>query len=273
MRVWQDHGMRSRRSKLKGHAIAATTNARALALGYRFAAGLPASDETGPGDPGQLERYFDALAIGPGLWKWRHYFDVYERHLGKYVGKEVRLAEIGVFSGGSLGMWRDYLGPRAEIYGVDLEPACATYEGPQTRIFIGDQADPAFWADFIKAVPSLDVAIDDGGHETHQQIATLEAVLPHLRSGGVYLCEDIHGTENAFHAYIDGLARQLHQMGGPDSHRFPANPLQSAIASIHSYPFVTVIEKRTRPLDVLEAPRRGTQWQPFYSSDQLGRDL
>jgi hypothetical protein len=38
---------------------------------------------------------------------------------------------------------------------------------------------------------------------------------------------------------------------------------QSAIDSIHSYPYVTVIEKRQEPLGEFLAPKRGTEWEPF----------
>jgi Methyltransferase domain len=211
---------------------------------------------------GDLEVYFDSNLEGPGIWKWRHYFPIYERHLARFRNRPVDLVEVGIYSGGSLSMWRSYLGAQARIYGIDVEPACKTYETPDMRVFIGDQADPAFWNAFLAEVPEFDIVIDDGGHETRQQIPTLEAVLPHLRPGGVYLCEDIHTQSNAFHDYIEGLERELHATG--ESYRFATTPWQSSIDSIHVYPFVTVIEKRTSPLDVHEAPRHGTQWQPFY---------
>jgi SAM-dependent methyltransferase len=251
---------------LRQRAAELAVNARALARGYRYAQRWPDPGARSPGKAGRLERYFDDHTAGPGLWKWRHYFEIYERHLGKFVGEEVHVAEIGVYSGGSLQMWREYFGPRAQIYGVDIEPACRAYEAERTEIFIGDQADPAFWAQFTAAVPKLDVVLDDGGHHAHQQIATLEALLPHLRPGGVLICEDIHSPKHAFHAYVDGLARQLHEIHDPESDmfRFAPRPFQSAIQSIHTYPFVTVVEKRGQPLDFIEAPRRGTQWQPFY---------
>jgi ubiquinone/menaquinone biosynthesis C-methylase UbiE len=40
------------------------------------------------------------------------------------VGKPVRILEIGVYSGGSLDMWRDYFGPTAHVTGIDIQPAC-----------------------------------------------------------------------------------------------------------------------------------------------------
>ena len=36
------------------------------------------------------------------------------------------------------------------------------------------------------------------GHTPEQQIVTLEEMLPHLRPGGVYLCEDVHGIHHDF---------------------------------------------------------------------------
>src|SRR5947207_11688241 len=36
-----------------------------------------------------LLAYFEAHRQGRGIWKWRHYFDVYHRHLAKFVGKDV----------------------------------------------------------------------------------------------------------------------------------------------------------------------------------------
>ncbi len=49
-----------------------------------------------------LRAYFDAVTEGPGVWKWLHYFEIYQRHLAKFVGRPVTIVEVGVFSGGSL---------------------------------------------------------------------------------------------------------------------------------------------------------------------------
>jgi len=214
--------------------------------------------------PNWLEEYFDSHTTGPGLWKWRHYFAIYERHLAKFRDQEVHIVEIGIYSGGSLDMWKAYFGEKVHVYGVDIEPACRAYEGSGKRIFIGDQADKNFWRQFIKAVPKLDIVIDDGGHKPFQQIATLEALIPHLRPGGVYICEDLHGRLNPFHDYINGLSRNLHAMGWTDRDDVVVpNNFQRYVNSIHIYPFVTVIEKTTTRVDELSAPKHGTEWQPF----------
>lgn len=160
----------------------------------------------------RMRHFFDNRTQGNGIWKWTHYFDIYDRHFNKFRGQEVHILEIGIYSGGSLEMWRDYFGPKAILYGVDIEAACRAYESDNVKIFIGDQADRMFWHEFRQKVPVLDIVIDDGGHQPQQQIVTLEELLPFLRSGGVYCCEDIHGKSNEFAAYIYNLGAKLNEM-------------------------------------------------------------
>ena len=250
-------------SRLLSHARLRARNLSYVVRGYRYARRLPEPDAVASQQhqKGALERYFDGHTEGHGIWKWRHYFDVYERHLSRFVGREFHLVEVGVFSGGSLPMWREYFGPECRIYGVDIEPACRVYEQDGVRVLIGDQSDPDFWARFREQVPVVDVLIDDGGHEPHQQIATLEAMLPHLQPGGVYVCEDVHGAFQPFHSFIDGLCRPLSAIA--TSVATDANALQQQVGSVHRYPLMTVIEKPLTAVRRFEAPRHGTQWQPF----------
>jgi hypothetical protein len=220
--------------------------------------------------PNPLRSYFDSVAKGKGIWKWLHYFDIYHRHFQKFVGKEVRVVEVGIYSGGSLDMWKAYFGPKCMVYGVDIEEACKAYEEERTKIFIGDQGDRRFWRHFREQVTDFDILIDDGGHLPEQQIVTLEETLPYLRGGGVYLCEDVCGTHNRFAAYVRGLATALNaeeiregaESEGAETISLPST-FQRSICSVHLYPYVTVIEKTFNPVDQLAAVKRGTNWQPF----------
>jgi hypothetical protein len=176
--------------------------------------------------------------------------------------------EVGIYSWGSLGMWKAYFGPNCRVYGVDIEEACKVYEGDGVEVFIGDQEDRSFWRSFKEKVPNLDIIVDDGGHKTAQQITTLEELLPHLRPGGVYLCEDVHHTFNDFNFYINGLSSRLNAcsiVAQPDKGRLVAevSAFQSGVHSIHIYPFVAVIERRSAPVAQFIAPKHGDQWQPF----------
>jgi len=210
-----------------------------------------------------LEVYFEAHKQGKGIWKWSHYFDIYHRHFKKFVGREVHILEIGVFSGGSMEMWREYFGPKCHVYGVDIEEACRVYENEYTKIFIGDQADRNFWKSFKNEVPRVDIVIDDGGHKTEQQIVALEEMLPHISMGGVYLCEDIISTNNPFTSYLHGLVKNLNEGSWDATASFRTKYFQSRIKSMHFYPYVVVIEKVDRPEKEFIAPKHGTEWQPF----------
>lgn len=227
-----------------------------------------------PQDQSPLEEFFDARVEGPGIWKWRHYFDIYHRHLNHFRQRDsLVILEIGIYSGGSLEMWREYFGSSVTIYGVDIESACRAYERPGIHVLIGDQADRTFWQRAIAdgTLPAPDIVIDDGGHTPEQQRISLEELLPRIRPGGVYICEDIHGRDNAFAAFVSGLADRLNGMDGAcfdESNpkrriAVPTNSVQAALHSVHLYPYVVVVEKRPTPLPELIAPKHGSQWEPF----------
>jgi hypothetical protein len=224
----------------------------------------PAAPAPSAGNP--LEVYFDGVTAGPGVWKWRHYSEIYHTHLSRFVGRQPVVVEIGVSSGGSMSMWHSYFGAGTHVHGIDIEPACRAYATPDTTIHIGDQADATFWREFRQQVPQVDVLIDDGGHEPEQHMATVEAMLPHLRPGGVSICEDITCSGNRFSTFIHALMDGLHAYAptiSPTGNVSPASPFQASIHSLHVYPFVVVIEKRAAPMPLFSAPKHGTQWQPY----------
>jgi hypothetical protein len=218
-----------------------------------------------PENTNPLWEYFQNHKEGHGIFKWEHYFEVYDRHLSKFVGRGPNILEVGIYSGGSLEMWRSYFGENSHIYGVDIEQACKAYESKNISVYIGDQANRNFWKSLKESVQSIDILIDDGGHTVEQQLVTLEEMLPHLRAGGVYVCEDIHGRHNRFAAFAAELVNELNQMNiVPGSVlQSAASQFQSAIHSIHFYPYLLVIEKHDVARTKLLAPRRGTKWQPF----------
>ncbi|MEO8336555.1 MAG: class I SAM-dependent methyltransferase [bacterium] len=263
--------MRSPRSILTfipraiGKAVSMT---RAQAAGYAFArrwtrSAPSATPVTSVDNP--LRAFFESRTTGRGIWKWEHYFDIYHRHFAKFVGREVTLVEIGIYSGGSLEMWKSYLGPQAHIHGVDVEAATRVYDDGDTRVHIGDQADRFFWQDFRRDVPLLDIVVDDGGHTPEQQIVTLEELLPHLRPGGVFLCEDTDGVHNEFIAYVSGLVNHFNTVDHKSGALLATTPtaFQRDIYAVHFYPYVVVIERTDGPVERLSAPKHGTEWQPF----------
>lgn len=223
----------------------------------------PKQDSENPTNP--LTDYFLAHQEGLGIFKWLHYFDVYHKHFAKFIGQKVNILEIGIFSGGSLEMWRSYFGDSCHIYGVDIEESCKSYESEQISIYTGNQEDRNFWAKFKNEVDNIDIIIDDGGHTAEQQQVTLEEMLPVLNPGGVYVCEDIHRHFNRFTAYACGLIDELNQLEAEPGmiHESRVSTFQKSINSIHFYPYMMVIEKQAAPLERLYSEKKGTQWHPF----------
>ena len=125
--------------------------------------------------------------------KWSGYFDVYERHLKKFVGKAPRILEIGVLGGGSIELWLKYFGPGTSVVAVDINEECLKYEySGDVKIVMGNQGDPVFWEEFLATQNKFDIVIDDGSHVMNHQITTLNKVFPHIKEGGVFICEDTH---------------------------------------------------------------------------------
>jgi len=127
--------------------------------------------------------------------KWEPYFEVYERHLRRFlIRNNVHLVEVGVQKGGSIEMWSKYLPADAKITGIDVDPECANlkYNKSNISIIIGDQGSEGFWNETIPGLGKIDIFIDDGGHFMDQQILTFEKVFPLMPLNSVYICEDTH---------------------------------------------------------------------------------
>jgi hypothetical protein len=192
------------------------------------------------------------------IHKWRHYFDVYHRHFERFRGQPLTMIEIGIFNGGSLQMWRDYLGPKATIVGVDVNPECTRFAEPGIEIVIGDQADRAFLGSLGDRYSDFAILLDDGGHRMHQQIATFEELYPRLRSEGVYLCEDTHSSympvfgggyrrAGTFIETAKSLVDRLNAFHSKDLSELAPDEFTRMTDSLHFYDSMLVIEKRPRP--------------------------
>lgn len=124
--------------------------------------------------------------------KWLHYLDAYDQHMHEYRGSDVKLLEMGVFHGGSLDLWRTYLGERATIVGVDIDPRSAMASTPDHPVRTGSQADPDFLRSVVGDMGGIDVVVDDGSHVAVHQRVSFDVLFPLLADGGLYIVEDVH---------------------------------------------------------------------------------
>jgi hypothetical protein len=201
--------------------------------------------------------YLERNPAGRLVHKVRHYFDIYHRHLSRFRGRPLTMIEIGIFNGGSLPMWRDYLGPQATIVGVDINPGCERFTEPGIDVVIGDQGDRGFLRSLAERYPDIAILIDDGGHRMHQQIATFEELYPRLRSDGVYICEDTgtsyvpafgggYPQSQTFIETIKPLIDRLHAFHSTDPSQLAPDEFTRTTDSLHFYDSVLVVEKKAR---------------------------
>ena len=140
------------------------------------------------------------------LHKWVHYFDIYERHLGRFRGTSPVMIEIGVMGGGSLSMWKEYLGASSRIIGLDINPECKMHEADGIEVIIGSQDDPVVIDAIFSKYPKVDIILDDGSHIMHHMIASFELMYNRLQPNGVYIVEDTHTCY--WNEYGGGLMRK-----------------------------------------------------------------
>ncbi len=123
-------------------------------------------------------------------FKVSNYFSAYVELFGHLRGRDCTFVETGVLNGGSLFMWRNWLGPRARIVGIDLNPGATKWREHGFEILIGDQGDPGFWKGAFSQIGGFDAFLDDGGHQSFQQIVTAQEAIRAARQECVVVVED-----------------------------------------------------------------------------------
>ena len=203
-----------------------------------------------------LQQYFEANR-GPLLNKWMHYFDIYDRHFARFRGREILMVEIGIYHGGSLGMWKSYFGPQAKIVGIDINPRALKFADEQVTVLIGDQSDRKFLQSVRARYPRIDILLDDGGHSMNQQIVSFEELYDAVAEDGVYMIEDTHtsywheygGGLNSPKSFLEYTKRLLDQLNAWHVREWAGGDKTSFAKSAWSlswYDSVVAIEKRPK---------------------------
>ena len=192
--------------------------------------------------------------------KWVHYFSIYEKWFNPYRGRDIVFVEIGVQNGGSVQMWKNYFGKSAQIVGIDIDERCKQFEDEKISIEIGSQEDEYFWQEFKIKYPRVDILLDDGGHTMNQQIVTFREMFPHIKDGGLYICEDCHTSyqnnelypggglkvAGTFIEFTKNLIDELNAFWAGQNLRPTYNTLN--MGGIHFYDSIVVVEKKNVPI-------------------------
>ena len=189
---------------------------------------------------------------GKLVHKWHHYIPIYDRYFSRFRGKRVRMLEIGVSGGGSLAMWRKYFGGDAIIYGIDINPACAAFNGHDGQVRIGSQDDSEFLQSVVAEMGGVDIVLDDGSHIMRHIKSSLLTLFPLLSMGGIYLIEDLHAcywseygggygsNESFFHVVLE-LINDMHHWY--HDRGFARDGVGSALGAIHIHDSIVTLEK------------------------------
>lgn len=101
--------------------------------------------------------------------------------------------------GASLKLWRALL-PCSNISFIEYNAECANNYKAEVetegggRLYIGSQDDPKLLAQIAadaQAAGGFDMIVDDGSHGPSHIFATLTALWPTIKPGGVYIVEDL----------------------------------------------------------------------------------
>lgn len=218
--------------------------------------------------------YLDQLALDAGADKassFHNYTKVYADFFGPIKNEPLVFLEIGIYKGNSVKLWESYF-PNATLYFIDNNPSYIEYFSPRSHYHFMDQTDWFTVHAFAKSVVrGFDIILDDAGHTMVAQIGGFQTLFPYLKSGGLYIIEDLHtsywqafGGGGTFEApksgpgtcvhFLQSLVDELNFSGArtqcADANKIPPdiqqtlNYWQDQIESIHFYKSVCIIRKK-----------------------------
>lgn len=175
-----------------------------LVFGAALYCGLPqlGCADTCAVDPCQsrFEPWFDEYEAnfdGPFLSKYRNYFDIYEQQMARFRHQEhVRMLELGVRSGGSLRMWKEYFGDALELHGIDTNPNSKIFEDTANNVHVhtGSLADTQWLHSFAQTMAPFDIILDGASHRSSDKKLAFEVLYSIVQPFGVYIVEDRHAS-------------------------------------------------------------------------------
>lgn len=128
-----------------------------------------------------------------------NYTFYYEQYFESLRKAELNVVEIGIlnhpnkasrpYEGASILLWKDYF-ENSTIHGLDINDHTGLAQD-RVKIYVADQGD----RDQLKTIFTElepDIIIDDGSHFMHHQQISFGFLFQYLKSGGIYVIEDLH---------------------------------------------------------------------------------
>lgn len=130
----------------------------------------------------------------------------YESEFVKYKHKKINFLEVGIRKGGSIKLWSEYFTKANIIMGVDIAPndiESSFKNINNVQYYFGNAYD----SEIVDKVPQLDIFLDDGPHTKKSQIDAIKYYLPKIKSGGIFIIEDVQDIDwfNCFDEEVNKL--------------------------------------------------------------------
>jgi len=120
----------------------------------------------------------------------------YEDFFKKFRDNNNTIVEIGVRSGASLKLWREYFSEDSKIYGLDnlhdknehsVPINNEWISGKNVEYIVGD----AYTEEIANKFENITILIDDGPHSPDSHVRLLELYSDKIEKGGVIIIEDV----------------------------------------------------------------------------------
>lgn len=188
----------------------------------------------------------------------------YETHFEKFRGVNVKLLALGIGGyefpdqgGGDLKAFSEYFYRKdSNIFGVDIYDKSGIKFPPNVKTFIGSQNDGNFLTKVMLELGEPHIIIDDASHQNKLTIESFKHLFPWLKSGGVYVIEDLEsswyedygfdGTKNFKDTNHPSTINFLRELLNVVNIKFLTHEAKAAfeIESIHFYQNIAFIIKK-----------------------------
>jgi len=150
---------------------------------------------------------------------------VYELLFKNLRLQPINLLEVGLLIGGpelgndanrkvtdapSIRLWHQYF-PHAHIYGVDISDF-SQFESEWFSFFKADCGKVEQLRKIARAGVEFEIIIDDGSHASFHQQLTMLKFWPLLRSGGLYIIEDLHSQPRHYEKSLPNTPKTATQL-------------------------------------------------------------
>jgi len=190
--------------------------------------------------------------LGHGFSKY------YEKYFENLKSKEIKILEIGSFSGGSAASFVKFL-PLSEVYCLDINITNFKYYSKKIKVYGLDISKELMVKKFYKKINILpetkffDIIIDDGSHKLSDLIISMNTFYKNLKPGGFFVIEDFKHPNYYNHLYDCNELNMLEIINKiKNKKRFNSNILSEEVITdiLNSVEFINIYKGSKKDSDI-----------------------